>query len=104
MRRSSSLLLAQGLLALLQKVTDTFTLLAVASGAIWTPLDVLKSRLQTGREGTSAVALTRKILHEEGAIGLMKGYWLGTAIFVCVSASLSRALSSSGSPSGGPAR
>ncbi|BGP47427.1 hypothetical protein JCM10450v2_003279 [Rhodotorula kratochvilovae] len=53
-----------------------------ASGAIWTPLDVLKSRLQTGREGTSAIALTRKILHEEGAIGLMKGYWLGTFIFV----------------------
>ncbi|GAA5994500.1 uncharacterized protein JCM10292_002100 [Rhodotorula paludigena] len=53
-----------------------------ASGAIWTPLDVLKSRLQTGREGTSGVALTRKILREEGVRGLMKGYWLGNLIFV----------------------
>lgn len=56
--------------------------LAVASGAIWTPLDVLKSRLQTGREGTSAVALTRKIIKNEGWMGLMRGYWMGTAIFV----------------------
>ncbi|BGP31400.1 hypothetical protein JCM10296v2_003164 [Rhodotorula toruloides] len=53
-----------------------------ASGAIWTPLDVLKSRLQTGREGTSAVALTRKIIKNEGWMGLMRGYWMGTAIFV----------------------
>ncbi|GJN89540.1 hypothetical protein Rhopal_002527-T1 [Rhodotorula paludigena] len=53
-----------------------------ASGAIWTPLDVLKSRLQTGREGTSGIALTRKILREEGVRGLMKGYWLGNLIFV----------------------
>lgn len=103
MRRSPSCL-TPALLALLQNAADTSTLLAVASGAIWTPLDVLKSRLQTGREGTSAVALTRKILHEEGAIGLMKGYWLGTAIFVCVSAPLPLALSSPGSLSGGPAR
>lgn len=55
---------------------------AVASGAIWTPLDVLKSRLQTGREGTSAVALTKKIIREEGWMGLMRGYWVGTAIFM----------------------
>ncbi|GAA5986863.1 hypothetical protein JCM10908_000929 [Rhodotorula pacifica] len=54
----------------------------LASGAIWTPLDVLKSRLQTGREGTSAVALTKKIIHEEGWMGLMRGYWVGTAIFI----------------------
>ncbi|KAJ8294702.1 putative mitochondrial carrier C4G8.08 [Rhodotorula toruloides] len=53
-----------------------------ASGAIWAPLDVLKSRLQTGREGTSAVALTRKIIKNEGWMGLMRGYWMGTAIFV----------------------
>ncbi|BGO98744.1 SNc domain-containing protein [Rhodotorula toruloides] len=53
-----------------------------ASGAIWTPLDVLKSRLQTGREGTSAIALTRKIIKNEGWMGLMRGYWMGTAIFV----------------------
>ncbi|GAA5952536.1 hypothetical protein JCM8115_003629 [Rhodotorula mucilaginosa] len=54
----------------------------LASGAIWTPLDVLKSRLQTGREGTSAVALTKKIIREEGWMGLMRGYWVGTAIFI----------------------
>ncbi|GAA5933684.1 hypothetical protein JCM3775_003771 [Rhodotorula graminis] len=73
---------APGLLQQLPVFVAAGTAAEFASGAIWTPLDVLKSRLQTGREGTSAVALTRKILHEEGAIGLMKGYWLGTAIFV----------------------
>lgn len=55
---------------------------AVASGAIWTPLDVLKSRLQTGREGTSAIALTKRIIRDEGWMGLMRGYWVGTAIFM----------------------
>ncbi|BGP54886.1 hypothetical protein JCM8202v2_002473 [Rhodotorula sphaerocarpa] len=54
----------------------------LASGAIWTPLDVLKSRLQTGREGTSAIALTKRIIRDEGWMGLMRGYWVGTAIFI----------------------
>ncbi|GAA6007416.1 hypothetical protein JCM10207_006334 [Rhodosporidiobolus poonsookiae] len=53
-----------------------------ASGCIWTPLDVLKSRLQKGREGTSAIALMRKIVREEGWMGFQRGYWMGTAIFV----------------------
>ncbi|BGP15411.1 hypothetical protein JCM10213_005089 [Rhodosporidiobolus nylandii] len=54
----------------------------LASGAIWTPLDVLKSRLQKGNEGTSAIALTRKIVREEGWVGLQRGYWMGTLIFI----------------------
>ncbi|GAA5986042.1 hypothetical protein JCM11641_005536 [Rhodosporidiobolus odoratus] len=54
----------------------------LASGAIWTPLDVLKSRLQKGDEGTSAVQLVRKIVREEGWKGLQRGYWVGTAIFI----------------------
>ncbi|GAA5859702.1 hypothetical protein JCM8547_006991 [Rhodosporidiobolus lusitaniae] len=54
----------------------------LASGAIWTPLDVLKSRLQRGQEGTSAIALIRKIVREEGWLGLQRGYLVSTAIFI----------------------
>ncbi|GAA5882268.1 hypothetical protein JCM16303_002312 [Sporobolomyces ruberrimus] len=54
----------------------------LASGAIWTPLDVLKSRLQKGNEGTSAIALSRKIIAEEGVKGLFRGYMLGNFLYV----------------------
>lgn len=55
----------------------------VASGAIWTPLDVLKSRLQKGNEGTtSALTLSRKIIREEGVKGLFRGYMLGNFLYV----------------------
>ncbi|GAA5864473.1 hypothetical protein JCM1840_000512 [Sporobolomyces johnsonii] len=54
----------------------------LASGMIWTPLDVLKSRLQKGGEGTSAIALMRKIVREEGPKGLFRGYWLGNVLFI----------------------
>ncbi|KAM0789031.1 hypothetical protein ACM66B_003097 [Microbotryomycetes sp. NB124-2] len=54
----------------------------LVSGGIWTPMDVLKSRLQHGAEGTSAIKLVGKILRQEGIKGLYKGYWLGNAIFV----------------------
>ncbi|GAA5906557.1 hypothetical protein JCM6882_004469 [Rhodosporidiobolus microsporus] len=54
----------------------------LTSGSIWTLSDVLKSRLQTGREGNSAVALIRKIVKEEGWLGLQRGYWMGTLVFI----------------------
>ncbi|GAA5839394.1 hypothetical protein JCM3766R1_004822 [Sporobolomyces carnicolor] len=55
----------------------------LASGAIWTPLDVLKSRLQKGNEGTtSALTLSRKIIREEGVKGLFRGYMLGNFLYV----------------------
>ncbi|GAA5963811.1 hypothetical protein JCM3765_004025 [Sporobolomyces pararoseus] len=55
----------------------------LASGAIWTPLDVLKSRLQKGQEGTtSALVLSRKIIKEEGIKGLFRGYMLGNFLYV----------------------
>ncbi|POY73744.1 hypothetical protein BMF94_3282 [Rhodotorula taiwanensis] len=71
-----------GILQQLPVFVAAGTAAELASGAIWTPLDVLKSRLQTGREGTSAIALTKKIVREEGWMGLMRGYWVGTAIFI----------------------
>ncbi|GAA5829818.1 hypothetical protein JCM11251_007893 [Rhodosporidiobolus azoricus] len=54
----------------------------LTSGTLWTLSDVLKSRLQTGREGNSAVKLVRKIVREEGWLGLQRGYWMGTLVFV----------------------
>ncbi|GAA6024695.1 hypothetical protein JCM11491_003618 [Sporobolomyces phaffii] len=55
----------------------------LASGMIWTPLDVLKSRLQKGNEGTtSALVLSRKIIQTEGVKGLFRGYMLGNFLYV----------------------
>lgn len=54
----------------------------VASGAIWTPMDVLKQRLQTGRESTkSAPVLIKRIWKEEGYRGVWRGYFFSLAQF-----------------------
>ncbi|ORY78880.1 mitochondrial carrier domain-containing protein [Leucosporidium creatinivorum] len=52
------------------------------SGAIWTPMDVMKARLQKGNEGTSATKLLKKIWREEGYKGVWRGYWLSNLVFV----------------------
>ncbi|KAL8290560.1 hypothetical protein RQP46_002818 [Phenoliferia psychrophenolica] len=55
----------------------------IASGAFWTPLEVLKSRLQKGGEGTtSGTKLLGKIWREEGYRGVWRGYWVSMAIFI----------------------
>lgn len=58
----------------------------VASGALWTPMDVMKARLQRGNEGgtTSATALLKKIWKEEGYRGVWRGYWVSMVVFVYV--------------------
>jgi hypothetical protein len=56
----------------------------IASGAIWTPLDVLKSRLQKGESGNesrSAIRLLKKIVHEEGVKGVFRGYLVSMVVF-----------------------
>ncbi|KAK9896895.1 mitochondrial carrier [Cystobasidium minutum MCA 4210] len=54
----------------------------VASGAIWTPMDVLKQRLQTGKESTkSAPVLIKRIWKEEGYRGVWRGYFFSLAQF-----------------------
>jgi hypothetical protein len=55
---------------------------SVASGVGWTASDVLKSRLQSGKEGTRAIPLIRKIIREEGWLGLQRGYLISTLIFI----------------------
>jgi len=56
--------------------------ITVLSGAIWTPMDVMKARLQKGNEGTSATKLLKKIWREEGYKGVWRGYWLSNLVFV----------------------
>jgi len=54
----------------------------LASGLIWTPMDVLKQRLQTGRESTkSAPTLIKRIWKEEGYRGVWRGYFFSLAQF-----------------------
>jgi len=54
----------------------------VASAAIWTPMDVVKSRLQKGEDGTnSARVLIRRIWREEGYRGVFRGYWMSIAVW-----------------------
>ncbi|GAA96183.1 uncharacterized protein L969DRAFT_84047 [Mixia osmundae IAM 14324] len=53
----------------------------LSSAVIWTPLDVLKSRLQAGRDGTSALNLLVKIYKTEKLRGFYRGYLMSTALF-----------------------
>ncbi|KAM0746545.1 mitochondrial carrier [Meredithblackwellia eburnea MCA 4105] len=54
----------------------------ITSGLFWTPLEVLKSRLQKGEKETSTVKLLAKIWREEGYRGVWRGYWVSMAIYI----------------------
>ncbi|KAF7973963.1 hypothetical protein HWV62_13932 [Athelia sp. TMB] len=53
----------------------------VASATIWTPMEVVKSRLQRGGEGNSATMLLKRIWREEGHRGVFRGFWMGIAVW-----------------------
>ncbi|RKP34907.1 mitochondrial carrier domain-containing protein, partial [Dimargaris cristalligena] len=64
------------------------------SGLIWTPMEVMKNRLQvirrTGplgpeiplRGGSHTLALASQIYRTQGIAGFFRGYWLSIAVFV----------------------
>ncbi|KAI8394165.1 mitochondrial carrier domain-containing protein [Radiomyces spectabilis] len=58
----------------------------VTAGILFTPMEVMKNRLQTDRHPTvqsrMAGRLARHILQTEGIPGFFKGYWMGLAVFV----------------------
>ncbi|KAG0150253.1 hypothetical protein CROQUDRAFT_73335 [Cronartium quercuum f. sp. fusiforme G11] len=53
----------------------------IVSGWVWTPMEVTKSRLQKGNEGTSAIKLLKKIAQTEGVSGIWRGYTVSLAVY-----------------------
>jgi len=57
----------------------------VASGVFWTPMEVIKQRLQVTvlqESKVSAFALAKDALRAEGLYGLYRGYLVTLAVFV----------------------
>ncbi|KAJ3016106.1 hypothetical protein HKX48_004197 [Thoreauomyces humboldtii] len=57
----------------------------VLSGALWTPMEVLKNKLQVQKgeeKGLSTLQLCRDIAKKEGARGFYKGYFLALGVFI----------------------
>lgn len=46
-----------------------------------TPMEVTKSRLQKGNEGTSGIKLLKKIARTEGVRGIWRGYTVSLAVY-----------------------
>lgn len=53
----------------------------VAAGTLFTPMEVMKNRLQTA-QGESGRSLAKTIWRDEGLRGFFRGYWMGLAVFV----------------------
>lgn len=53
----------------------------IVSGWVWTPMEVTKSRLQKGNEGTSGIKLLKKIARTEGVRGIWRGYTVSLAVY-----------------------
>ncbi|KAI9316725.1 mitochondrial carrier domain-containing protein [Dichotomocladium elegans] len=53
----------------------------VAAGTLFTPMEVMKNRLQTQRSHT-AMSMAGHIWQTEGIPGFFRGYWMGLAVFV----------------------
>lgn len=53
----------------------------VAAGTLFTPMEVIKNRLQT-QKTQSAASMARQIWKTEGIPGFFRGYWMGLAVFV----------------------
>ncbi|KAI9009316.1 mitochondrial carrier domain-containing protein [Phycomyces nitens] len=57
----------------------------LAGGTLFTPMEVLKNRLQTEQKkqkGTTASALARIVWNQEGIRGFFRGYGMGLAVFM----------------------
>lgn len=56
----------------------------VSAGLVFTPMEVMKNRLQTQKKyaDTKASTLASQILKKEGIRGFYKGYWMSLVVFV----------------------
>uniref|UniRef100_A0A060T6A7 ARAD1B10318p n=1 Tax=Blastobotrys adeninivorans TaxID=409370 RepID=A0A060T6A7_BLAAD len=53
-----------------------------ASSSIWTPLEVIKGRMQILNSSSSTWQLMGHIYRNEGFKGFYRGYWMGIAVFL----------------------
>lgn len=54
----------------------------LASSFIWTPMEVVKGRMQISQSGMSTFDVLKSIHGSEGFKGFFRGYWMGIAVFV----------------------
>ncbi|KAI8641869.1 mitochondrial carrier domain-containing protein [Parasitella parasitica] len=54
----------------------------VAAGLLFTPMEVMKNRMQTQPGRNSSISLAVRIIRSEGIRGFYKGYWMGLVVFV----------------------
>lgn len=54
----------------------------VTAGMLFTPMEVLKNRLQTQKDQMNNKTLIKNIFKREGIRGFYKGYWMGLIVFV----------------------
>ncbi|CAO3614519.1 unnamed protein product [Mucor fragilis] len=54
----------------------------VMAGTLFTPMEVMKNRLQTQKTNNNNRFLITSILKNEGIRGFYKGYWMGLVVFV----------------------
>jgi solute carrier family 25 (mitochondrial iron transporter), member 28/37 len=56
----------------------------ITSSFIWTPMEVLKGRMQIkeGQTSGSTYQLVKQIYRNEGVRGYFRGYWMGIAVFL----------------------
>ncbi|KAI9097175.1 mitochondrial carrier domain-containing protein [Phlyctochytrium arcticum] len=65
------------------------SLAEILSASLWTPMEVLKNRLQVRQKSSASLAeggqtrrIVQSIYQAEGIRGFFKGYWLALAVFV----------------------
>lgn len=54
----------------------------IASSFIWTPMEVVKGRMQISSSGIGTFALMKEIKQNEGIKGFFRGYWMGIVVFL----------------------
>ncbi|KAL9543093.1 hypothetical protein MBANPS3_008275 [Mucor bainieri] len=54
----------------------------ISAGLLFTPMEVMKNRLQTQKTNNNNRYLIANILKSEGIRGFYKGYWMGLVVFV----------------------
>jgi hypothetical protein len=54
----------------------------IGSSFIWTPMEVVKGRMQISASGITTFQLLKEIKQTEGMRGFFRGYWMGIVVFL----------------------
>ncbi|CAJ0752223.1 4652_t:CDS:2 [Entrophospora sp. SA101] len=60
------------------------TIAEIVSGAFWTPMEVLKSKLQIqdSTSGSNTLSMIKRIVRIDGVLGFFRGYWMSLYVYV----------------------